>query len=60
MMGMYPDLRARYGTAHIRLATDLRAAVKVSRENHHYLNVVLPNSKYFAAKMLSELSKSVA
>jgi hypothetical protein len=35
-------------------------ALKVSRENHRYPNVVLPMSKYFAAKMLSELSKSVA
>jgi hypothetical protein len=47
-------------TAHIQLATDLRTAMKVSRENHLYPNVVLPMSKYFAAKMLSELSKSVA
>jgi hypothetical protein len=52
MMGMYPDLRARYGTAHIRLATDLRAAVKASRENRLYPNIVLPLSKYFYAKLL--------
>ena len=47
-------------TDHIQLATELQEAMKVSRQNHHYPNVVLPMSKYFAAKMLSEISKTVA
>ena len=34
--------------------------MKVSRQNHCYPNVVLPMSKYFAAKLLSKVSKSVA
>jgi hypothetical protein len=38
-----------------QLATDLRKAIESRRSN-----VVLPMSKYFAAKMLSDISKSVA
>jgi hypothetical protein len=54
------DPSGHSSTDHIQLATDLRTALKISGENHHYPNVVLPMSKYFAAKMLSEVSKSVA
>jgi hypothetical protein len=62
MVAVNQNIAALFGnrsTDHIQLATDLRMALKVSRENHHYPNVVLPMSKYFAAKMLSEVSKSV-
>ena len=63
MIAVNRSIAAQFGdrsTDHIQLATDLRTALKVSQENHHYPNVVLPMSKYFAAKMLSEVSKSVA
>jgi hypothetical protein len=63
MVAVHQNVAAQFGernTSHIELATDLRTAMKVSRENRHYPNVVLPMSKYFAAKMLSETSKSVA
>lgn len=59
----HQNIAAQFGDRsadHIQLATDLRTALKSSRENHLYPNVVLPMSKYFAAKMLSEISKSVA
>jgi hypothetical protein len=59
MMGIYPDLAARYGTAHIRLATDLLAAVKASRENRLYPIIVLPMSKYFSAKLLWATTQAV-
>ena len=58
MMGLYPDMAAKYGTAHIRLATDLRAAVRTSRENHLYTNIVLPMNKYFSTKLLSEITQA--
>ncbi len=60
MVAVHQNMAAQFGdrnTDHIQLATDLRTALKVSRENHLYPNVVLPMSKYFAAKMLSEISK---
>lgn len=63
MVAVNRKIAAQFGnrnTDHIQLATDLRTALKVSRENHHCPNVVLPMSKYFAAKMLSEVSKSAA
>jgi hypothetical protein len=63
MVALHQNMAAQFGdqnTDHIQLATDLRTALKVSRENHLYPDVVLPMSKYFAAKMLSETSKSVA
>jgi hypothetical protein len=63
MVAVNRNIAALFGnrsTDHIQLATDLRTALKVSRENHHCPNVVLPMSKYFAAKMLLEVSKSVA
>jgi hypothetical protein len=59
MLPLYPDLAARYGTAHIRLATDLRAAVKTSRENRLYPIIVLPMSKYFSAKLLWATTQAV-
>ena len=63
MVAVHQSIAAQFGErnpSHIELATDLRKAMKVSWENHLYLNVVLPMSKYFAAKMLSEISKSIA
>jgi hypothetical protein len=63
MVAVNQNIAAQFAdrsTDHIQLATDLRTAMKISREHHHYPNVVLPMSKYIAAKMLSELSKSVA
>jgi hypothetical protein len=63
MVAVHQNVAAQFGdrsTDHIQLATDLRTAMKVSRENHHYPNVVLPMNKYFAAKMLLEFTKSVA
>ena len=63
MIAVNKDIAAQFGdrnTDHIQLATDLRTALKVSKQNHHYPNVVLPMSKYLAAKRLSEISKSVA
>jgi hypothetical protein len=63
MIAVNRNVAAQFGdrsTEHIQLATDLRTALKVSRENHHYPSVVLPMSKYFAAKMLSKILKSVA
>jgi hypothetical protein len=59
MIATRPNLAAQFGDRsrdHIQLATDLRKAM----ENRHYSRIVLPMSKYFAAKMLSETSKSVA
>jgi hypothetical protein len=45
----HPELAARFyePTAHIRLATDLRKALKFSQENRLYPNIVLPKGKYF-------------
>ena len=63
MVAVHQNVAAQFGehdTSHIELATDLRTAMKFSWENRLYPNVVLPMSKYFAAKMLSEISKSVA
>ena len=63
MVAVHQNVAAQFGdrnTDHIQLATDLRTALKVSWENHLYPNIVLPTSKYFAAKTLSETSKSVA
>ena len=63
MVAVHQNVAAQFGdrnTDHIQLATDLRTAMKFSWENHLYPNVVLPMSKYFAAKMLSEVSKSIA
>ena len=63
MIAAHKNIAAQFGdrsTDHIQLATDLRTAMKFSQENRLYPNVVLPMSKYFAAKMLSEISKSVA
>jgi hypothetical protein len=59
MLGMYPDVAARVGTAHIHLATDLRAALKASQENHLYPNIVLPVNKYISAKLLMVASQSI-
>jgi hypothetical protein len=59
MLPMYPVVAASCGMAHIQLATDLRAAVKASRENRLYPNIVLPMSKYFSAKLLSVVSKLI-
>jgi hypothetical protein len=59
MIATRPDIAAQFGDRsrdHIQLATDLRKAM----ENRRHSIVVLPISKYFAAKMLSEVSKSVA
>jgi hypothetical protein len=58
-IGSYPDLAARYGTEHIRLATDLRTAVKSSQENRLYPFIILPVGKYFSAKLLSETTQAV-
>jgi hypothetical protein len=58
MIATHQNIAAGFGdrnTDHIQLATDLRTAMKVSRENRFYPDVVLPISKYFAAKMLSEV-----
>jgi hypothetical protein len=63
MIATHRNIAAQFGdhsTDHIQLATELRTAMKVSRGNRYYPNVVLPMSKYFAAKMLSETTKSVA
>ena len=59
MIPRYPDVAAKCGTAHIQLATDLRAAVKASRENHIYPKIVLPMGKYFSAKLLWANSQSI-
>jgi hypothetical protein len=59
MVVVHHNMTAPFGdrnTDHIQLATDLQTAM----ENHRHSNVVLPMSKYFAAKMLSEISKSIA
>ncbi len=59
MIATHPDIAAQFGDRsrdHIELATDLRKAM----ENRRHSIVVLPMSKYFAAKMLSEVSTSVA
>jgi hypothetical protein len=59
MIATHPSIAAQFGDRsrdHIQLATDLRKAM----ENRRHSNVVLPMSKYFAAKMLSEVSKPVA
>jgi hypothetical protein len=63
MTATYHNIAAQFGDQsadHIQLATDLRAAMKFSRENRLYPNVVLPMSKFFSVKMLSEISKAVA
>ena len=61
MIATHPDLATNFQdpTAHIRLATDLRKAMKFSQENRLYPNVVLPMSKYFSAKLLSVISQSI-
>jgi hypothetical protein len=59
MIPRYPDVAAKCGAAHIQLATDLRAAMKASRENRLYPNIVLPVSKYFSAKVLWVTSQSI-
>ena len=59
MIATRPNIAAQFGDRsrdHIQLATDLRKAM----ENRRHCSVGLPMSKYFAAKMLSEVSKSVA
>lgn len=62
VIATHPNIAARFGdlsTAHIQLATDLRTAMKVSREKHLYPKVVLPMSKYFSAKLLAVVSQSM-
>jgi hypothetical protein len=59
MIATHPNIAAEFGDRsrdHIQLATDLRTAMN----NRRHPNVVLPMSKYFAAKMFSEITKSVA
>jgi hypothetical protein len=63
MIATHPSTAERFGdrsTVHIQLATDLRTAMKVSRENRLYPNIVLPMSKYSSAKLLSVISQSMA
>ena len=50
---------AQMVATHIQLATDLRTALKVSQQNRLYPNVVLPRNKYFTAKMLYAISRSL-
>ncbi len=55
MLVTHPDTAARFAdlsTTYIQLATDLRTAVKVSRQDRLYPNVVLPMNKYYTAKLL--------
>jgi hypothetical protein len=44
-MAVHQNMAAQFGdrnTDHIQLATELRTAMKVSRKNHLYPNIVLP------------------
>jgi hypothetical protein len=61
MIATHPGLATNFRdpTAHIRLATDLRKAMKFSQENRLYPNIVLPMSKYFSAKLLRVISQSI-
>ncbi len=59
MIPRYPDVAAKCGITHIQLATDLRAAVKASQENHICPKIVLPMGKYFSAKLLWANSLSI-
>ena len=62
MIATHPNIAAKLGEssrAHIQLATDLRTAMKVSREDRLYPNVVLPMSKYFSAKVLFIISQII-
>jgi hypothetical protein len=59
MIATHPNIAAQFGDRsrdHIQLATDLRKAMG----NRRHSNVVLPIGKYFAAKMLTVLSRSIA
>jgi len=62
MSATHPDLAESFGeasTAHIKLATDLRIAVKKSRQENTYPNVVLPAQKFKVAMTLMRLTSSL-
>jgi hypothetical protein len=61
MIATHPGLATNFRdpTAHIRLATDLRKAMKFSQENRLYPNIVLPMSTYFSAKLLRNYLKTL-
>ena len=55
MLVTHPDTAARFAdlsTTYIQLATDLRTALKASRQERLYPNVVLPMNKYYTARLL--------
>jgi hypothetical protein len=60
MVATYPDLAETFGdanTAHIKLATELRNAMKVSRQGGIYPNVVLPICKFRSVMTLMRISR---
>jgi hypothetical protein len=61
MLVTHPDMSAKFSelsTTCIQLATDLRTAMKVSRDTRTYPDVVLPSSKYSTAmKIYTESRK---
>jgi hypothetical protein len=62
MLITHPDTAAMFGdlsTTCIQLATDLRTALKVSRQERLYPSVVIPMNKYFTAKMIYVQSQSI-
>jgi hypothetical protein len=62
MVATHPEIAESFGevsTIHIKLATDLRMAVKRSRQEHAYPNVVLPMQKFKAAMKLLTLTRAI-
>jgi hypothetical protein len=62
ILATHPKLAESFGdasTAHIMLATDLRMAVKKSRQENVYPNVVLITQKFEAAMKLMTISRAM-
>jgi hypothetical protein len=62
ILATHPKLAESFGdasTAHIMLATDLRMAMKKSRQDNVYPNVVLPTQKFKAAMKLATISRAM-
>lgn len=62
MIATHPDIAETLGgasTTPIRLATDLRAAIKNALQNGIYPNVVLPTQRLTAAKTMMRISRQL-